>query len=65
MPCPFMPFKKWDHLGAAFGRGLDVGCGTGQSPIALANYCRQVVWIEPSEAMLQKSIAHPSIAYRP
>lgn len=43
--------------------GLDVGCGTGQSSIALTNYCKKVIGIEPSKEMLEKSIKHPSIEY--
>ncbi len=48
---------------ANFYIGLDVGCGTGQSAIALAEYCQTIQGIEPSEAMLTKVIAHPKIAY--
>ena len=43
--------------------GLDVGCGTGQSSIALTHYCEKVIGIEPSKEMLAKSIEHPRIAY--
>ena len=43
--------------------GLDVGCGTGQSSIALTNYCKKVMGIEPSKEMLEKSIKHPRIEY--
>lgn len=52
-------------LGATneFHYGLDVGCGTGQSSIALTHFCNKVFGIEPSNEMLQKSIAHPKVAY--
>jgi len=43
--------------------GLDVGCGTGQSSIALTNYCEKVVGIEPSEEMIKKSIKHSQVQY--
>ena len=43
--------------------GLDIGCGTGHSCIALANHCERVIGIEPSKAMLSKSIEHPSVEY--
>ena len=46
-----------------FERGLDVGCGTGQSSIALASFCKRVIGIEPSEAMLSKVISHPDVTY--
>lgn len=48
----------------SFSYGLDVGCGTGQSSIALTSFCDEVIGIEPSVAMLQKSIKHPNITYR-
>lgn len=50
--------------GEAFSVGLDVGCGTGQSSIALTNFCKNVIGIEPSEAMLKRSIPHPKVDYR-
>jgi len=46
------------------GLGLDVGCGTGQSAIALTNFCKKVIGIEPSKEMLEKSIKHPRIEYK-
>ena len=46
-----------------FGQGLDIGCGTGQSAIALANFCERVTAIEPNDSMLAKAIAHPKITY--
>lgn len=47
-----------------YSLGLDVGCGTGQSTIALANYCEAVIGIEPSSEMLEQAIQHPKITYR-
>ncbi|MEM9545206.1 MAG: class I SAM-dependent methyltransferase [Bacteroidota bacterium] len=44
--------------------GLDVGCGTGQSAIALSKYCNKVIGIEPSREMLEKSISHSNVEYR-
>ena len=49
--------------GIEFGLGLDIGCGTGQSSVALAEYCKKVVAIDPSAAMLEKAIAHPEVIY--
>jgi SAM-dependent methyltransferase len=46
-----------------FEQGLDVGCGTGQSSIALAPYCDSTIGIEPSKAMLEKVIGHPGVFY--
>jgi ubiquinone/menaquinone biosynthesis C-methylase UbiE len=47
-----------------FQQGLDIGCGTGQSAIALADYCSKVIGIEPSRDMLKMSIIHPKIEYK-
>jgi ubiquinone/menaquinone biosynthesis C-methylase UbiE len=47
----------------AYETGLDLGCGTGQSSKALANYCEKVIGIEPSEQMLKKSISHDKVNY--
>lgn len=46
-----------------FDTGLDVGCGTGRSTIALAHYCNSVVGIDPSTAMLDNAIQSPKIKY--
>ncbi|WP_422084034.1 class I SAM-dependent methyltransferase [Ulvibacterium sp.] len=43
--------------------GLDVGCGTGQSSMALTHFCKKVIGIEPGKEMLEKSIADPEITY--
>lgn len=55
--------KKCLEKGEIFSLGLDVGCGTGQSSIALTNFCNKVIGIEPSKEMLHKTIKHPSIEY--
>lgn len=47
-----------------FKQGLDIGCGTGYSAIALAKYCSQVYGIDPSLAMLTSATPHPKITYR-
>lgn len=47
-----------------FTLGLDVGCGTGQSSIALAKYCDQVIGIEPSEDMRRIALAHSNVTYQ-
>jgi SAM-dependent methyltransferase len=48
---------------ASFGAGLDVGCGTGYSALALARYCARVYAIDPSLAMLGEAVAHEKVAY--
>jgi SAM-dependent methyltransferase len=46
-----------------FPQGLDVGCGTGQSSIALAHFCKKVTGIDPSREMLDQSLEHPKVTY--
>ena len=47
-----------------FPVGLDVGCGTGRSSLALADFCEQVFAIDPSQPMLDAATLHPAITYR-
>ncbi|MEO1263881.1 MAG: class I SAM-dependent methyltransferase [Bacteroidota bacterium] len=47
-----------------FKLGLDVGCGTGQSSIALINFCEKVIGIDPSKDMLEKGIKNENIMYQ-
>ena len=47
-----------------FERGLDVGCGTGQSAIALKHFCSEVMGIDPSEQMISKAIQTKGIQYK-
>lgn len=46
-----------------FSVGLDIGCGTGQSSIALSEFCEKVIGIEPSNEMLGAALAHPQVEY--
>ena len=47
-----------------FDVGLDVGCGTGRSAVALAAHCTRVQGVDPSPAMLAQATAHDRITYR-
>jgi ubiquinone/menaquinone biosynthesis C-methylase UbiE len=47
----------------SFSTGLDIGCGTGYSTLALATYCSNVIGIDPSQAMLDRAIKHFKISY--
>ena len=47
-----------------FQTGLDVGCGTGVSTLALAPYCEEVFGVDNSSAMLNQSHRHPKLTYR-
>lgn len=46
-----------------FNSGLDIGCGTGQSAIALADFCHSVTGIDPSAEMISKALPHANISY--
>lgn len=46
-----------------FDDGLDVGCGTGYSAVALADYCLRVYGVEPSQSMLDLAMPHDKIIY--
>ncbi len=47
-----------------FQRALDVGCGTGQSSIALAAVADHVAAIDASEGMLKHASVCPNVAYQ-
>ena len=50
--------------GQRFENGLDIGCGTGWSSLALADYCDQVIGTDTSAEMVAAASPHPAIAYR-
>jgi SAM-dependent methyltransferase len=47
-----------------FQRALDVGCGSGQSSIALAAIADQVIAMDASQGMLDHALPHPNIRYQ-
>ncbi len=47
-----------------FSLGLDIGCGVGNSSIALSKYCEQVIGVDPSTSMLKNTIIHPKVEYQ-
>lgn len=47
----------------SFSAGLDIGCGTGYSTLALTIYCSNVIGIDPSQSMLDRAADHPKIEY--
>lgn len=46
-----------------FSVGLDLGCGTGCSAVALAQYCACVYGVDPSLSMLAEATAHEKVVY--
>ena len=46
-----------------FSKVLDIGCGTGHSTLALADFCQKVVGFDLSQFMLQQALLHPNIEY--
>ncbi|MEX0344303.1 MAG: class I SAM-dependent methyltransferase [Rhizobiaceae bacterium] len=49
--------------GRSFRNGLDVGCGTGYSSLALTNHCERVTGIDQSQSMLDLATEHPRVNY--
>ena len=43
--------------------GLDIGCGTGQSSVALTDLVEDVLGIDSAEAMIERAQAHPRVRY--
>jgi SAM-dependent methyltransferase len=62
-PLHALILKEIMSQGEVFEHGLDIGCGTGYSAIALATYCQNVSGIDRSEAMLRKAMPHAKISY--
>ena len=47
-----------------FQTGVDIGCGTGHSAIALADYCEEVTALDPSRSMIDQAVSHAKVSYR-
>lgn len=43
---------------------IDVGCGTGQATVALADHFERVIGVDPSEVQLQHAATRPNVSYR-
>ena len=46
-----------------FRVGLDIGCGTGYSTVALSKYCDRIFGLDLNQSMLDKATIHPKISY--
>ena len=47
----------------SFRSGLDIGCGTGYSAIALAEHCDRVCGADINQQMLKLAESHPKVTY--
>lgn len=56
-------FRALSRLRAPFSLALDVGCGTGQSAVALTEIAKSVIGIDPSADMLEHAAEHPDVEY--
>jgi ubiquinone/menaquinone biosynthesis C-methylase UbiE len=45
------------------GRCLDVGCGSGQLTVQLAEHFKEVVGVDRSEPQLKNALKHPRVKY--
>ncbi len=64
---PTYPAALFDYLASVSPRSrlaLDVGTGSGQAAVALAERFEQVIALDPSAAQLQNAQAHPRVSYR-
>ena len=46
-----------------FESALDIGCGTGNSSIALTKYCASVTGYDPNKSMIQNGESHPKVFF--
>ena len=63
-PLVIEKIKSYLGLDTPVERALDVGCGTGQSTIALKEIAISVIGIDVSDAMLELATQQPGIEYR-
>ncbi|WP_158587093.1 class I SAM-dependent DNA methyltransferase [Motilimonas pumila] len=63
-PLHQMILNKLIPLNSHFKQGLDVGCGTGVSTLALTPYCERILAIDPSADMIAQTQAIKGVEYR-
>jgi SAM-dependent methyltransferase len=57
-------FRSFAGIKAPVSVALDVGCGTGQSTVALAEIAERIIGIDPSVDMLKHAVQHPRVEYQ-
>ena len=63
-PTALSKFVAFTGIDLPVAHAIDIGCGTGQSTVALADIAHRVVGIEPSDYMLAGCESHPRIEYK-
>ena len=65
---PTYPSALYDLIlsrcGSLRGTCIDVGCGTGQATLVLANHFDSVIGVDPSATQLENAPRHPKVSYR-
>lgn len=56
-------FRRFAQIDKPLSLALDVGCGTGQSTVALIDVAKHVIGIDPSVDMLEHAVPHPNVEY--
>ncbi len=62
-PWAIAKIQAFLRLQTPIQQALDVGCGTGQSSVALTALATNVTGVEPSEEMNRHAILHPQVRY--
>jgi SAM-dependent methyltransferase len=63
-PTAVQRFRRFTQIESPLSLALDVGCGTGQSTVALTEVAQRVIGIDPSADMLKAAARHPKVEYR-
>jgi SAM-dependent methyltransferase len=63
-PTAVEKFRRFAQIDGLLSLALDVGCGTGQSTVALTHVAERVIGIDPSADMLEHAARHPNVEYR-
>ncbi len=57
-------FRSFAGIESPFPRALDVGGGTGQSTVALAEIATSIIGVDPSADMLAHALPHANVEYQ-
>ena len=62
-PTAVQRFRSFAQIDIPVALALDVGCGTGQSTVALTTVAERIIGIDPSSEMLKAATRHPKVEY--